>query len=108
MKRFYGGSYDIFQNAIISIIKKEPIEDDVKHYIITHLRFPKYYGVTLMMMELQSGDNPVIYEDIYYERQGNNAIKVEGVKGMKAVESRFNLPALRAAGCEERGTTGIS
>lgn len=89
VKRFYGGSYDNFQNAIISIIKKEPIEDDVKHFIITHLRFPKYYGVTLMMMELQSGDHPVTYEDTYFERQGNNAIKVEGVKGMKAVESRF-------------------
>lgn len=89
VKRFYGGSYDNFQNAIISIIKKEPIEDDVKHYIITHLRFPKYYGVTLMMMELQSGDRPVTYEDTYFERQGNNVIKVEGVKGIKAVEARF-------------------
>ena len=89
VKRFYGGSYDNFQNVIISIIKKEPVEDDVKHYIITHLRFPKYYGVTLMMMELQSGDHPVTYEDTYFERQGNNAIKVEGVKGMKAVEARF-------------------
>lgn len=89
VKRFYGGSYDNFQNAIISIVKKEPIEDDVKHFIITHLRFPKYYGVTLMMMELQSGDSPVTYEDTYYERQGNNVIKVEGVKGMKAVEARF-------------------
>ena len=40
-------------------------------------------------MELQSGDHPVTYEDTYFERQGNNAIKVEGVKGMKAVEARF-------------------
>ena len=91
VKRFYGGSYDNFQNAILSQIRKEPIEDDVKHYIITHMRFPKYYGVTLLLMELQSFDSPVTYDDSYYERQGNNAIKIEGVKGAKAVESRFQL-----------------
>lgn len=91
VKRFYGGSYDNFQNAVIAQIKKEPIEDDVKHYIITHMRFPKYYGVTLLLMELQSFDSPVTYDDSYFERQGNNAIKIEGVKGTKAVESRFQL-----------------
>ncbi len=60
-------------------------------YIITHLRFPKYYGVTLLLMELQSYDTPVTYDDSYYERQGNNAIKIEGVKGTKIVESRFQI-----------------
>ncbi len=89
VKRFYGGSYDNFQNAVLALVKKEPIDDDVKHYIITHMKFPKYYGVTLLLMELQSNECPVTYNDSYYERQGNNAIKVEGVKAIKAVESRF-------------------
>ena len=42
-----------------------------------------------MVLELKSGDSPVAYGDDYYERQGNNAVKVEGVKAIKAVESRF-------------------
>jgi hypothetical protein len=90
VKKFYGGSYDNFQNAIIAVVKNEPIDDDVKHFIITHLKFPKYYGVTLLLMELQSYDTPVTYNDSYYERQGNNVIQVEGVKATKAVESRFS------------------
>lgn len=90
VKKFYGGSYDNFQNAIISLVKREPIDDDVKHYIITHMRFPKYYDVTLLLMELQSMDSPVAYNDEYYERQGNNAVKVEGVRAIKVVESRFS------------------
>ena len=87
--QFYGGSIDKYQNEVIAIIKKEPIEEDVRHYILTHIRFPRYYDSTLMVLELKSGDSPVAYGDDYYERQGNNAVKVEGVKAIKAVESRF-------------------
>ena len=88
-KRFYGGNIDRLQNEVINIIKKEPIDEDVKQYITTHVRFPRYYDSTLMVLELKSGNSPVAYDDCYYVRQGNNAIKVEGVKATKAVEARF-------------------
>lgn len=88
-KRFYGGNLDRLQNEVINIIKKEPIDEDVKQYITTHVRFPRYYDATLMVLELKSGNSPVAYDDCYYVRQGNNAIKVEGVKATKAVEARF-------------------
>ena len=41
-----------------------------------------------MMLELVS-EKPVIYDDKYFERQGNNIIEVTGIKGIKALESRF-------------------
>lgn len=88
-KKFYGGNIDQFQNEVINVIKKEPIDEDVKQYILTHMRFPRYYDATLMVLELKSNNTPVTYGDEYYERQGNNAILVSGVKAIKAVEARF-------------------
>lgn len=88
-KKFYGGSIDKFQNEVINVIKKEPIEEDVRHYILTHMRFPRYYDATLMVLELKSESSPVTYADSYYERQGNNAVQVTGVKAIKAIEARF-------------------
>ena len=87
--RFYGGNIDKYQNEVIAVIKKEPIEEDVKHYILTHIRFPRYYDATLMVLELKSTSMPVTYGDTYYERQGNNAVQVTGVKAIKAIEARF-------------------
>ena len=89
VKKFYSGSYDKFQNEIINVIRKEPVDEEIKRYILTHMRFPRYYDVTLMLLELKSGHSPVTYADDYYERQGNNAILVTGVKAIKAVEARF-------------------
>lgn len=88
VKKFYGGSIDKFQNEILSVIKKSPIEDDIKHYISTNIKFPRYYDTTIMMLELVS-EKPVTYDDKYFERQGNNIIEVTGIKGIKALESRF-------------------
>lgn len=89
VKKFYSGSYDKFQNEILNIIRNEPIDDSAKHYILTHIRFPRYYESTLMILELKSDTSPVTYNDSYYERQGNNAIEVTGIKGIKALEARF-------------------
>ena len=89
VKRFYGGSTDKFQNAVIDIIHKEPAEDNVKRYILTHMWFPRYYDATLMVLELKSDNAPVTYADEYYERHGNNVDAVKGVKGNRAVEARF-------------------
>ena len=88
VKKFYGGSIDKFQNEILSVIKKSPIDDDIKHFISTNIKFPRYYDTTIMMLELVS-EKPVIYDDKYYERQGNNIVEVDGIKGIKALESRF-------------------
>lgn len=89
VKKFYGGSFDRFQNEIINIIKKEPIEESVKHYILTNIKFPRYYDVTLMVLQLKSLDSPVTYDDKYFERLGNNAVEVKGISAIKALESRF-------------------
>ena len=89
VKKFYGGSMDRFQNEIITIINNSPIEEPVKHYIATNIKFPRYYDVTLMVLELKSTDSPVTYDDKYFERQGNNIIEVSGIKGIKALEARF-------------------
>ncbi|MBR2167682.1 MAG: hypothetical protein IJ920_05070, partial [Paludibacteraceae bacterium] len=89
VEKYYANNFDTFQNTIISIIKQEPIEASTKSYIMTHLKFPKYYDSTLMILELESSDCPITYEDKYFERHGNNTIEVTGVSAIKALESRF-------------------
>ena len=89
VKKYYGGSMDRFQNEIINIINNSPIEEPIKHYIATNIKFPRYYDVTLMVLELKSLDSPVTYDDKYFERQGNNIVEVTGIKGIKALEARF-------------------
>lgn len=90
VKKFYSGSYDKYQNEILNIIRNEPIENYVKQYLLTHIRFPRYYDVTLMILELKSENEPVTYNDEYFERQGNNAVSIMGIKGIKAIEARFS------------------
>ena len=89
VKKYYGGSMDRFQNEIINIINSSPIEEPIKHYIATNIKFPRYYDVTLMVLELKSTTSPVTYDDKYFERQGNNIVEVTGIKGIKALEARF-------------------
>ncbi len=91
VKNFYAGSYDRFQDEILNIIRDEPIEESAKHYILTHIRFPRYYDSTLMILELKSDNEPITYDDKYFERQGNNAIEVKGIKGIRAIEARFTM-----------------
>lgn len=89
VKKFYDNSFDRFQNEIISVINRAPIEDDIKHFIATHIKFTKYYDRTILVLELESKDAPVAYNDSYFERQGNNVIAVTGVSAIKALEARF-------------------
>ena len=88
-QKFYSGNFDRFQREIIKIIEQEPIEEYAKQYILTHIWFPRYYDVTVMVLELQSDKTPLAYADTYYERHGNNLEEVKGIKAIKAVEDRF-------------------
>lgn len=89
VKKYYSNNYDKIQNEIISIIEKEPINVDVKNYILTHMIFPKYYDRVLLVMELESSITPVTYNDKYYERHGNNNKELSGISEIKALEARF-------------------
>lgn len=89
VNKFYAGSIDRYQNEVLNIINNSPIEEEIKHYIATNIRFPRYYDRTLMLLELVS-DVPITYDDKYYERQGNNIVEVMGIRGIKALEARFN------------------
>ena len=89
-KKFYNSSLDMMQNDIINIIKKEPIDESSRQFILTHMKFPTYSGRTLLVLHLQSKDKPVAYEDKYYIREGNNSKEVIGVSAITALLSRFN------------------
>lgn len=84
------GDEDSYSRKIKDCIKNEPIDDYTKSYILTHMKFVSYYGKTVLVLELESQDAPVAYNDAYYERENNETTKVEGIARILAVTQRFN------------------
>lgn len=89
-RKFYSGKLDMVQNDIINIIKNEPIDNDTRQFILTHMKFPNYCGRTLLVLHLQSKDKPIAYNDRYYIREGNNSIELSGAQAITALINRFN------------------
>lgn len=83
------GDEDSYSRKIKDHIKSEPINEYAKSYILTHIKFVSYYGKTVLVLELESQNEPIAYNDAYYERENNETTKVEGVAGTLAVMQRF-------------------
>ena len=84
------GDEDSYSRKIRDYIKKEPIDGYTKSYILTHMKFVKYYGKTILVFELESLDKPICYNNTFYERENNETIKVEGADSIMALLARFN------------------
>ncbi len=89
VNKYYKGSIDRFQREIIGIIQNEPIDDETKQYILTHMKVPSYYDCSLLVLHLRSKDQPITYNDAYYVRNGSNNVEVKGISNIIALQNRF-------------------
>ena len=87
---YLNGDEDSYARKIRSCIKEEPIPDYAKQYILTHMKFVSYYGKTILVLELESANEPISYNDKFYERQNNETVLIEGASGTLAIFQRFN------------------
>lgn len=90
IRQYMHGDEDSYSRKIRDYIKKEPIDEYTKSYILTHMKFVKYYGKTILVFELESQDKPICYNNTFYERENNVTIKVDGADAIMALLARFN------------------
>ena len=65
------------------------MEDQVKIYITTHMKNVDYYGKSVIVLELEATDTPVLYEDKLYIRPGNDLEEITSFKGIVAINEQF-------------------
>lgn len=89
INKYLKGDEDSYSRKVRSQIKEEPIDEYSKSYILTHMKFVKYFGKTIMVLELESKNNPVAYNNCFHVRENSETVKVEGASETMALLSRF-------------------
>lgn len=84
IKKYYGGSGGKMQNEILKTIRKAPVESSVINEIMTNFRMVKYRDNDILVFELSSHKDPVLYDDTLYVRNGNQTKPISGVKATLA------------------------
>ena len=89
INKYLKGDEDNYARKIRSQIKNEPICEYAQNYILTHMKFVSYYSHTILVLELQSQNEPLYYNNEFFERQNNETCRVEGAKDIMALMQRF-------------------
>lgn len=73
----YHKDIDKYFTKLTQLIKKEPISSRDKDNILRNIATVKYFDKTIVILKIESGDNPSIYNDKYYVRHGSNIEEVQ-------------------------------
>lgn len=84
----YYKSGDEFIRKIKQVINTCKVSDEVKKYILMNLKLVQYYGRDILVLELQSGTEPVYFGDDIYIREGNDTTKLSTPQAV-ALSKRF-------------------
>ena len=68
----YHKSIDKYFNKIKQIVESEPINEYSVSYITRHMRLVNYYDKSIVVLSLQSKNEPLLYGNKYYERRAAN------------------------------------
>ena len=61
-------------------ISDSKLPNDLKTRISKSITPITYHGMTILMIEVECGKEPVYYEDKMYQRDGANCLEVKGAK----------------------------
>jgi hypothetical protein len=87
---------DSYYRMIRQKIESQPIPEEVKSEILRNMRFVSYYGKQVLVLKIQSGKRPYLFdEEHYFERHGSNTVKGSMALYTNAVE-RFILESRSA------------
>ena len=73
----YHGSVDKYFTKIVQLIKSQPISERDKDYISRNIATVKYFDKEVLILKIESGDVPSIYDGKYYVRHGGNVEEVK-------------------------------
>ena len=79
---------DEYFTKIKQFIEKEPIDEYTKSCILNKMRLVNYFDKIILVFEIASGPQPLMYDDDFYERRGTSVEKVKTV-GMASLFGRF-------------------
>lgn len=72
----YHGSIDKYFMKIVQLVKSQPISSRDKDNISRNIAAIKYFDKELIVLKIESGDTPSIYDGKYYVRHGSNVDEV--------------------------------
>ncbi|SEB19196.1 Putative DNA-binding domain-containing protein [Marinobacterium iners DSM 11526] len=72
----YHGSVDKYFTKIVQLVKSQPISSRDKDNISRNIAAIKYFDKELIVLKIESGDTPSIYDGKYYVRHGSNVDEV--------------------------------
>lgn len=70
-------SIDEYSRAITQKISNQPILKEIQSLILRNLKLITYYEKSLLIFKIESQKNPILYDNSFYERNGNNVVKIE-------------------------------
>ncbi|ALN81294.1 GmrSD restriction endonuclease domain-containing protein [Lysobacter antibioticus] len=73
-------SSDEYLKKIVNAIKAQPIPDDFKNQAVRNIRIVKYFGKEVVVLKAEALAEPVVFDQKYYERHGNEVIEVKGAQ----------------------------
>lgn len=89
IKKYYNGEGDKYIRAIKAEIEKCPIDDYTKTTIQQNMKFVSYYGHTVLIIELESGDSPIYFDNKIFIRKGSDTESLENAKTIVEYVSHF-------------------
>lgn len=72
----FHGNIDKYFTKIIQLIKNEPISDRDKDNISRNITTVRYYDKNIVVMKIESGSIPSVYDSKYFVRHGSNINEV--------------------------------
>lgn len=73
----YNKDLDSYYQKIIQLLQKEPIDDLYKAQIARNIRLIGYYGHSVLVFKVVSDEQPALYNNEYFERNGPNLNKID-------------------------------
>lgn len=67
---------DDYFSFIISKIKNQPIPEEFISTLTRNIRLVNYFGKSVFVFTIQSLNDPVIYDEKYYERCGHETVEI--------------------------------
>lgn len=73
----YHGDIDKYFTKIAQLVAQEPLSDRDKDNILRNILNVNYFDKTVIILRIESGDTPSVYDGKYYVRHGSNLSEVK-------------------------------
>ncbi|WP_426122131.1 GmrSD restriction endonuclease domain-containing protein [Pseudomonas sp. PSPC2-3] len=72
-----GKSLDDFFNLLVAKIAQSPMSDDLKSYVLRHIKPVRYFDKTVIVLEATSQTDPSSYDNKFYVRKGTDVHEIK-------------------------------